>query len=1611
MSESKKSFLGKAISRKVISWLLVFAMLFGLTPADFSVVSKAAGEMNITVHYQTEWTTPAVQAWDGAYTLTGSGEEQEVPGWNGAMATPMTAEEDGWYSINIKGSVGGFQILDLDEPNSNTKGSIYQSTMTDYSEDTAKDLYYINGVWYLDKEGTEEMPLPDPIKATIHFYNAKDYTTPVIHAWDNVTISGNDGVAAIEAWGGQEKEKLTAEENGWYTVTVECTGAIAGLMIVDAETGAEIKLSSEQLEIINACKDAKDGTNVYFDGNVLSLQESDIQVGEVTPSVPTTTPEVPEGMESPVINEDKTVTFNYFSATAKEVYLAGDMNGWAPKATAMTKDETTGIFTVTQTLTAGNHEYKFVVDGEWIADPMNSKVSAGGNSVVTVPASEEGVQSPIVDEENGTITFNFDPADYGLDDVECVNLMGTVPGTDWNNGLPMELTEEGYYTVTVKDILAGRYQYKFKTSGGSWVTDAKNAEQESGNSLVIMPGMIISGTNIAGAGEFQYTADGVADEGSVKFSLEKKKTGFSITEDGLLTVKSYAKTGYFKLRLDYAVNGEAKYSTAEFYYTQRAAIYEYTYREDSPYVGQSDMYTWNNAASVTDYEFVQKGDKYIAYINADEETTSFGYIVRLYGKWSGDDVSDREYTDRTLTLNEGERYTKVRGGEGIEVPYVCASGKSYYDNGIIFNYRDDDKFYHGTMDTIKEAKVVINDEEYDMTYNEKDELFTYAFQDIEDGDYEYYFIIDGEKVADQYNPSGKMHYEKPEISVSYSITPDKANYDQNPVVSLYVTDKNTGEEVKLSSIEADITSLAGKEMKAQFSTITNKGVLYIDRNVAAGAYTIPITVRDLYGNASAFSIQVEVTDKETTDASWDEARIYFIVTDRFNDGDASNNGMVGYDTTKAEAYRGGDLAGITEKLGYLQELGINTIWITPIVDNIDEVINAELTQTAYHGYWAKDFTKLDEHLGTTEDLDKLLDEAHKHGIKVMVDIVVNHAGYNTNDSETFADMLRKSDELGSDFITNELTGLPDFKTEVQDVRAKLVGWQTAWANHTTANGNRIDYFRVDTVKHVEHETWQQLKASLAEANPNFKMIGEFYGASYKNTGDYLGNGQMDSELDFEFKSVAAQFVNGNIDAAEANLEERNAALTNNITLGQFLSSHDEDGFLYTQNYDMAKGKLAASLQITAKGQPVIYYGEEIGLSGPNSFGTYDNNRYDMKFDNLTKDQEAMLTHYKKLLAAREMYSETFATGTRTKIAGGDEEGYLVFKRGTGENAVYVALNTTAEEKTVSINLNGTVTPDTPAETTTMTDIYSGKTVQVVNNVVEITIPANTDGGTVILAEGKQMTGIEVVEPAKVEYTVGEKIDLSNLTVTGVYGDAKIALSQDAYVVDSSAVDTTKAGTYEVKVTAGEYTASFTIVVKAEPTVTATATPTPTNKPTATATATPTPVATYTIKYVMNKGTNNTANPSSYSTKNVKLKNPTRKGYTFAGWYTDKNYKNKVTTIKASTKKAVTVYAKWTKVKVSKPTIKSVKNLSGKKMQVILKKKVSGAKGYEISYSYKDKKVKKSVTKVTSTKIKKTIKNLKKGKTYYVKVRAYKIDSTGEKVYSSYSSVKKVKVAK
>lgn len=598
------------------------------------------------------------------------------------------------------------------------------------------------------------------------------------------------------------------------------------------------------------------------------------------------------------------------------------------------------------------------------------------------------------------------------------------------------------------------------------------------------------------------------------------------------------------------------------------------------------------------------------------------------------------------------------------------------------------------------------------------------------------------------------------------------DYNDNNVLSVELTAKDGEglETSEIAAITADLSELGlGKEFAIEPELM--EGTISCLNTVAAGVKNIPVTVKDIYGNVYTTATNVTVTERKKSagDFDWDEAVIYFAVTDRFFDGDASNNDAYGvgdYNVGEkgGSSYHGGDFAGLNQKLDYLKDLGVNTIWITPIVENITEDQHDNETDTAtygYHGYWASDFTKLNKHLGKEQQFKALLDAAHSKGMKIMVDVVLNHAGYGREDYFnsilTDADgnsisMIRdSSNTISGDDKYDSLSDLPDFVTENKAVTDQLVTWQTEWMSKYS-----IDYYRVDTVKHVETTTWAAFKNSLTEVNPDFKMIGEYSGAGYANNAGELGTGTMDALLDFDFNDFAQNFVTGKISSVENSLQKRNSAINNTAVMGSFLSSHDEDTLQYKlvneskiseeEAYNLMK--VAATLQITAKGQPVLYYGEEIGQGGANNW-PYQTNRRDFDWTELEKqkaDSNSIYNHYKTMLAIRNAYTDVFARGNRSTVAVSDADGYEVISRSYGNSTLYVGMNVKEAEKEVVI-------PVAESAGTVLKNLYDGKTYTVsADQNVSVTIPAAKDGGTIVLtAETK-------TEPAPDNTTDDKKPD-------------------------------------------------------------------------------------------------------------------------------------------------------------------------------------------------------------------------------------------------------------
>ena len=788
--------------------------------------------------------------------------------------------------------------------------------------------------------------------------------------------------------------------------------------------------------------------------------------------------------------------------------------------------------------------------------------------------------------------------------------------------------------------------------------------------------------------------------------------------------------------------------------TQRYIEMKYV-RPDNTYTDWN-LWTWSTGAKdgqVDPWKVTEDGA--IFRIPVGKDATKVGFVVRKGTDWA---VKDGYGEDRYIQLGS-DRITKVvvESGKGAFHQVPTIKGPTFAQDGITFYYRDQALYEKSAMGDIDSVRLKINGQTYPMTYESKNEWFRHTIK-VPEGVHEYTFLVEKDgvtsEVSDPFNESSRVEYRRPAVKLASSTSPSAISSRDNAVVTIKPT---LPKGVSLREMYIDARPLGGPS-KLAVDPALNKQTIAVKDSIKPGTKTLAITAVDQYGNVHQTKTSVRVVptsmrDKQSFD--WDEARIYFMLTDRFYDGDKSNNNpnREYYDQDHPESYHGGDFAGVTKKLDYLDELGINTVWITPIVDNIDWDLRygKDGSQYGYHGYWAKNFEKLDEHLGDMAAFHRLIDEAHKRGIKIMVDVVLNHPGYGvepgavdtgaTNfptdkERDVFKGMIRENPIDGDDQKMS-LSGLPDFKTEDAAVREQLVKWQTDWIKRSkTKKGNTIDYFRVDTVKHVDSTTWKSFKNELTAIKPNFKLIGEHYGASVNNTGGYLRSGQMDSLLDFDFKYQAENFVNGKIDEVESALQYRNTQLSNEATLGQFLSSHDEDGFLVSRaGGDEGKQMVAAALQVTAKGQPVIYYGEEVGQSGKHAGdmdkGEFNENRYDFDWSRVNGKGKTMHRHYQKLLNIRADYSKAFSKGTRRTVAGGSSVGYSIFERAYGKEVVLVGLNT--KEKAQQATFKTAYKPKT-----VLVDRYSGKAYTVQKDgKVTVTLPAQDQGGTVILVEKRK----------------------------------------------------------------------------------------------------------------------------------------------------------------------------------------------------------------------------------------------------------------------------------
>ena len=536
-------------------------------------------------------------------------------------------------------------------------------------------------------------------------------------------------------------------------------------------------------------------------------------------------------------------------------------------------------------------------------------------------------------------------------------------------------------------------------------------------------------------------------------------------------------------------------------------------------------------------------------------------------------------------------------------------------------------------------------------------------------------------------------------------------------------------------------------------------------------HSIPLLILTMTILSSCSSTK-KIAESNKSPFVWEAANVYFLLTDRFNNGDTSNDANFNRTKTtgKLRGFEGGDIKGISKKIdeGYFDKLGINAIWFTPIVEQIHDGVDEGTGMSyGYHGYWTRDWTNLDPNFGTKEDLAALVQKAHAHGIRIILDAVINHTGPVTAEDTVWPnDWVRTGPNCDYKSFENTVsctlvTNLPDIKTEnnqavalppfliekwkkegryeqeMKELNAFFVrtGYPRApkyyiikWLTDYIADYG-IDGYRGDTVKHTEADVWADFKTQCDYAfdtwkknnptkvldNNSFYTIAEVYnygisGGQDFDFGDkkinYFKNG-FNSMINFEFKWDAQKDY-------EFIFSKYSNKLNNDLkgySVLNYLSSHDDGG-----PFDGNRTKTIESgtKLLLSPGLSQVYYGDESARSliieGTKGDSTL---RSLMNWEAIKSNPETQKTllHWQKLGQFRKNHPSVGA-GIHKQISAQPYTFSRTFSKEDYSDAVVVGLDLTIGTKELlvgSIFANGTL----------LKDAYSDKEMIVSNGKVTV----------------------------------------------------------------------------------------------------------------------------------------------------------------------------------------------------------------------------------------------------------------------------------------------------
>lgn len=575
----------------------------------------------------------------------------------------------------------------------------------------------------------------------------------------------------------------------------------------------------------------------------------------------------------------------------------------------------------------------------------------------------------------------------------------------------------------------------------------------------------------------------------------------------------------------------------------------------------------------------------------------------------------------------------------------------------------------------------------------------------------------------------------------------------------------TGKKMNVGNVWTNDNALKASNLKAS----ANGNYLFFDlaiaKNAKPGKYKINVGDKHNFTTFD-FEIMTKKTSATTHRGYTPDDVIYFVIPDRFADGDVSNNDPAKskglYDRKFGRHYHGGDLQGLINKLPYLKSLGVTAIWTTPVYDNNDKPDYKEMYEglpftTGYHGYGATDMYAVDEHLGDMAKLKEFVQTAQKMGFKVIQDQVANHTGPyhrwaddpptptwwngtvknhpNNNWQKWTAMNPRATYQTQSRNIDGWFIDiLPDFNQADAEVEKYLIQ-NTLWWVETIG----FDAIRMDTLPHVPRTFWGKWGSAIKQEFPKVNVLGELFDSdpvliSYFQTGRKGHDGvdtKIDTLYDFGlFYPIRNAFAKGESIRGVSQMLARDWIYPNPNVLTTFLGVHDMERFMNEKGATTEGLKLAQTFIMTTRGTPLLYYGDEIAMPGggdpdnrrdfPGGFA--GDNRNAFTNSGRTAQENDVWNHLAKLGALRREL-EPLRNGKSLDLL--DEEQQTAYARVSPNQAVLVVFNN--DTKSAEAKFDVSMIKNFGANAALTDKLGKLGDVKIENGMFKITMPARTAG--------------------------------------------------------------------------------------------------------------------------------------------------------------------------------------------------------------------------------------------------------------------------------------------